>query len=86
MRWTLFIITNYIDRFVFRSALREDRISDLIATSCLIMISDFMDILAAIVTLLLILYVSKIEVILYENAHMIEPKVEQTEIFKTLNT
>lgn len=45
-----------------------------------------MDILAAIVTLLLILYVSKIEVILYENAHMIEPKVEQTEIFKTLNT
>ncbi len=64
--WTLFLISNYVGQFAFRSIFREDTLQDLINSTMAYMVSDFIDIPAALVTLLLILRISKYETKLQE--------------------
>lgn len=65
--WALFLITNYIDQFAFKSILKSDTIEQMITSTQAYMVSDFMDIPAAIVTLLMIKHISRHESLLFEN-------------------
>ncbi|MCB0401323.1 MAG: DUF4328 domain-containing protein [Flavobacteriales bacterium] len=65
--WALFIITNYVGQFAFKSAVKSDTVDQMIASSQAYMISDFLDIPAAIVTLLMIKNISQHESLLFEN-------------------
>jgi hypothetical protein len=59
--WALFLITNYIGNFAFKTIFKDDTIQDLIKSTQAYMVSDFFDIPAAFVTLILIHNVSKVE-------------------------
>jgi hypothetical protein len=59
--WGLFLLTNFIGNISFRSMFRTDTIQDLIHSTQAYIVSDFMDVPAALVTLILILNVSKVE-------------------------
>jgi hypothetical protein len=65
--WALFLITNYIGQFAFKSILKSDTIEQMITSTQAYMVSDFMDIPAAIVTLLMIKHISRYESLLFEN-------------------
>jgi len=63
--WALFIITNYIGQFAFKTIFKDDTIEQLITSSQAYMVSDLLDIPAAILTLLIIQRISKEEVLLF---------------------
>ncbi|MEN8122771.1 MAG: DUF4328 domain-containing protein [Bacteroidota bacterium] len=65
--WTFFLIANYIGQFAFKSVLKDDTIEQMIASTQAYMISDFIDIPAALLTLLMIKQISKEETMLFEN-------------------
>ena len=64
--WALFLITNYIGQFSLKSVFKDDTIDQLITSTQAYMVSDFMDIPAAIVTLLMIKQISRDENVLFE--------------------
>lgn len=63
--WALFILTNYIGQFAFKTVFKDDTIEQLITSSQAYMVSDLLDIPAAILTLLIIQKISKDEVLLF---------------------
>jgi hypothetical protein len=60
--WTLFIISNFIGRYVLKTAFKQDTIEQLIEASQAVMISDFMQIPEALLVILIVFQFSKIEV------------------------
>lgn len=64
--WTLFIITNWIGQFAFKSIFKDDTIEQMITSTQAYMVSDFIDIPAAIVTLIMIKRISEDERKLFE--------------------
>ncbi len=65
--WALFLITNYIGQFAFKSILKSDTIEQMITSTQAYMVSDFMDIPAAIITLIMIKNISRYESLLFKN-------------------
>jgi len=64
--WALFIITNYVGNFVIKTSFKNDTIEEMINSTRAFMISDFLDIPAAIITIILIHQVSIFESKLFE--------------------
>lgn len=64
--WALFILTNWIGQFAFKAMFKEETLEQMINTSQAYLISDFVDIPAAIVTLYMIHIVSKDENEIYK--------------------
>ena len=64
--WALFLMTNYIEQFAFKSILKDDTIDQMITSTQANMVSDFVDIPAAIVTLMMIKKISRDETLLFE--------------------
>ncbi|WP_348772859.1 DUF4328 domain-containing protein [Aquimarina sp. MMG016] len=65
--WALFIITNYIGSFAFKTLFKDDTIDQFITSTQAYMFSDFMDIPAAILTLVMIQQISKEEKLLFDS-------------------
>ena len=65
--WAIFLTTNYIGQFAFKSILKSDTIEQIITSTQAYMVSDLSDILAAIVTILMIKHISRYESLLFEN-------------------
>ena len=63
--WGLYLISNYIGQFAFNSILKDDTIDQMITSTIAYMASDITDILAAIVTLIMIRKISKLETLLF---------------------
>lgn len=59
--WTFYIIKNVVANIAFRLILKEDTISELITSSQVYIFSDLFDILAALVTVMMILKMSEKE-------------------------
>ena len=64
--WALFLISNYIGNIALRIAIKGESVADMITTTQIYMISDFFDIPAAIITILLIKKISNDEKLLFE--------------------
>ncbi len=59
--WTFYIIKNVIGRLVFKFAMKDDTIEDFISGTQITLASDFFDILAALVTIMMIIKMSEKE-------------------------
>jgi hypothetical protein len=59
--WTLFIISNFIGRFVLKTAFKDETIEQLIEASQAILISGVMQILEALLVILIVFQLSKME-------------------------
>lgn len=59
--WTLFIISNFIGRYVLKTTFKNDTIEQLIESSQAIMISDIMQIPEALLVILIVFQLSKME-------------------------
>lgn len=64
--WSLFIISNFIGRYVLKSAFKDDTIEQLIEGSQAMMISDIMQIPEALLVILIVFKLSKTELRLAE--------------------
>lgn len=62
--WALFIISNFIGRYVFQTAFKDDTIEQLIESSRAYLISDIMQIPEALILIFIVFYVSKFETML----------------------
>ena len=63
--WAAYIITNFVSRISFKLALKSDTVLDMMTSSQLDMLSDFLDTIAAVVTILVIKKVSAEETVLF---------------------
>jgi hypothetical protein len=70
--WALFLITNYIARFAVNSSFEEETIAQLMTSTSAYMISDFVDIIAAIITILMIKQMFRDESMLFEKVKIHE--------------
>ena len=77
--WTLFIISNFIGRYVLKTAFKQDTIEQLIESSKATMISDIMQIPEALLLILIVYKLSKMESKLAE-----EEKKQVVTTFKPL--
>lgn len=77
--WTIEIISNIYGNIVFRMSLRAEEIDELILNSKMIILSDFLNIVAAIVTIYLIKHINKYEKVVY-NLYKSEVNNEISEI------
>lgn len=59
--WALFIISNFIGKYVFRTAFKNETIEQLIEGSKAILLSDFMQIPEALLVILIVFQLSKME-------------------------
>lgn len=64
--WTLFIISNFIGRYVLKTAFKDETIEQLIEGSQAILVSDIMQIPEALLVLLIVFQLSKMELKLAE--------------------
>jgi len=64
--WTLFIISNFIGRYVLKTAFKDETIEQLIEGSQAILISDIMQIPEALLVILIVFQLSKMELKLAE--------------------
>ena len=62
--WTLFIISNFIGNYVLRTAFKQDTIEQMIEGSRAVLISDIMQIPEALLVVLIVYKLSKMETIL----------------------
>lgn len=79
--WAAYIITNVVSRISFKAALKSDTVIDMMTSSQVYMLSDSLDIIAAIITLLVIKQVAKEETILYAAVNNIQPNQVQEKTF-----
>jgi len=84
--WALFIISNYFGSFLFQSVLDENEtIADMITTSQLTIISDLIDIPAAIATLIMISKIAKDESALFTSMNQeIRPRYVISDNFNSV--
>ncbi|HAW21276.1 MAG TPA: hypothetical protein DCX14_13935 [Flavobacteriales bacterium] len=59
--WTLYLITNVFGQIAFRSIFKDETVEQMITSSQAYILSDFLDIPAALITLNMILQISKTE-------------------------
>jgi hypothetical protein len=59
--WTLFIISNFIGRYVLKTAFKDETIEQLIEGSQAILISDIMQIPEGLLVILIVFQISKME-------------------------
>ena len=59
--WTLFIISNFIGRYAIKNAFKQNTIEQLLEYSQVMMVSDFMQILEALLVIWIVLQLSKME-------------------------
>lgn len=59
--WTLFIISNFIGRYVLKTAFKDDTIEQLIEGSQAMLVSDIMQIPEALLVILIVFQLSKME-------------------------
>lgn len=64
--WILFLITNYIGKHALKSAFKTDTVEQLITSSQIYLVSDFVDIIAAFVTIMMIKTIAEKEQTLFE--------------------
>lgn len=64
--WGLFLLSNILGRFVLKSVFQEETVEHFIFSSELMLVSNLFDILAAVVTLVMINRISITEVLLFE--------------------
>ena len=64
MWWTLFIISNFIGNYVLRPAFKQDTIEQMIEGSRAVLISDIMQMPEALLVVLIVYKLSKMETIL----------------------
>ncbi len=62
----LFLIANYVGQFALKSIFKDDTIEQMITSTQAYMVSDFLDIIAAILTLMMIKQISQDETLLFE--------------------
>lgn len=67
--WALFLITNFIEQIALRTVFKDETIEQIISSTQAYLVSDFMDIFAALVTLIMIKQISKEESLLFETFH-----------------
>ncbi len=65
--WVLFLITNYIGRYAIKSFFKADTIDQLISSSQAYIVSDSVDIFAAVVTILMIKAIAEKECLLFDH-------------------
>ena len=70
--WAAFIINNVIEYIVFRTIFKTDTISEMINSTKAYLVTDFIDIIAALITILMIQQISKEETLLFKNSDKIE--------------
>ena len=59
--WTLFIISNFIGRYVFKAELKQETVEQLIESSEIILISDILKVTEALLVILIVCQLSKME-------------------------
>lgn len=78
--WGLFLITNYIGQFALRSVFKNETIDQFITSTQAYMVSDFMDIPTAIVTILMIKQISRDENVLFKTINTNDNKAKLQDI------
>jgi uncharacterized membrane protein len=78
--WTFYIVTNVIENITFRTVLRSDTIDEIIFSTKAYIVSDFIEIPAAIITVLMIRQISKEESMLSANISEIEDLISPPKI------
>lgn len=69
--WTLYIIDGIIGRYLLKSSLRQNTIEDLIESSQMMIVSDFLFLLEALFVIILVNKISKMESILAKELHKV---------------
>ena len=70
--WTAFIINNVIENIAFRSVFKTDTLDELLVSTKAYIVTDFIDIIAAIITIALVQQISKEESILFKNSYNLD--------------
>lgn len=81
--WILFIATNYIGQYAFKTILKEDTIEQMMLSTKAYLFSDFMDIPSAIVTLYMIKKIAQDEQQLFD---LVEKKESELASHSNTNT
>lgn len=68
--WVFFLITNYVGQFAFKTIFKDDTIEQLISSSQSYLISDALDIIAAIFTAIMIKQISNDEQVLFSRQEL----------------
>jgi len=72
--WGLFIISGIIGRIALKTLVKDDTLEQLITSTQVYLVSDFIDIFTAFATLMMIKQISKDETILYDSLQEIDTK------------
>jgi hypothetical protein len=69
--WALFIISNFIGNFVFRIALGSDTPSEILTASYAYIVSDVIDIVGFMITIIMVIKISQNQDLRYKNTRQI---------------
>lgn len=64
--WTLFIISNFIGRYLFNTSMNLESVEEMIESSHVLMISDTLQIVEAFLVILIVTQLSRMESVLAE--------------------